>query len=219
MNRRIWLLASTAFLAALVIIGMVNAASASLPAGSAGSGSSVASLSGSSSQNVNAASNAPAPSKNDPFGIANFNCADVSRLGVDKQTNVRAAAILQKCGYSPKSSDSPSIKTGIRAIDTLVNPLLLGGTDSDVILPDGSSPHITQSETFVWAHGNTIVVNYNDSRTAPSAYTGTSYSTDGGTTWHAGQPLNTGHGTNYGDPTVVWDNNHSLWVATDLASG
>src|SRR5437764_14903225 len=100
MNRRIWLLLSTAFLAALVIIGMVNAASASLPASSAGSGSSVASLSGSSSQNASAAS------KDDPFGIANFNCADVSRLGVDKQTNVRAAAILQKCGYSPKTSSS-----------------------------------------------------------------------------------------------------------------
>ena len=54
MNRRIWLLLSTAFLAALVIIGMVNAASASLPAGipSQSAGSSSGSGSGRTVQRV-----------------------------------------------------------------------------------------------------------------------------------------------------------------------
>ena len=57
---------------------------------------------------------------------------------------------------------------------------------------------------MAWAHGNTIVVNYNDSRTSSACYAGNSYSTDGGATWHAAQePLLTGHGTNFGDPIVV----------------
>ncbi len=96
---------------------------------------------------------------------------------------------------------------------------MLGGTDKDIILPDGTYPHIIQSETYVYAHGSTIVVNYNDTRTAPGCYAGLSYSTDSGATWHEEQPLCTGHGTNFGDPIVAWDDLHDHWVAGDLATG
>jgi len=225
MNRRTWLLLSTAFLAVLAIIVMANAASASLPAGP-----SAAIPAGANAQGQGQA--AQAQSKDDPLGIASFNCADISRYGVDKQTNVRAAAILQKCGYAAKSSDtgngtgsgsgsSSGVPPVVKQLTSPLSPLQLGGADVDVILPDGTSPHITQSETFVWAHGQTVVANYNDSRAASGCYSGTSYSTDGGATWqhNTPQPLCTGHSTNFGDPTVVWDNAHSLWVATDLASG
>ncbi len=49
----------------------------------------------------------------------------------------------------------------------------------------------------------TVVVNYNDLRTAAGCYAGLSYSTDSGATWHEEQPLCAGHGTNFGDPIVV----------------
>ena len=48
---------------------------------------------------------------------------------------------------------------------------------------------------------------YNDSRTAPSCYSGGSYSTDGGVslTNLNSRPFCTGHGTGFGDPVVVYD--------------
>ena len=63
------------------------------------------------------------------------------------------------------------------------SPLVYGGVDANVILPEGTHPKVTQSETFVWGNGNTVVVNYNDSRVSPCCYAGLSYSLDGGTTW------------------------------------
>src|ERR1041385_5217784 len=66
---------------------------------------------------------------------------------------------------------------------------------------------------------NTCVVNYNDSRTNPGCYSGLSYSTDGGSTWHASQPLCSGHGTNFGDPIVVYNQHLNMWFAGDLATG
>src|SRR5207249_608385 len=50
-------------------------------------------------------------------------------------------------------------------------------------------------------------------------FAGLSYSTDSGVSWHESQPFCSGHGTNYGDPIVVWDNLHNHWVAGDLATG
>jgi hypothetical protein len=61
---------------------------------------------------------------------------------------------------------------------------------------------------MVWSSdGNTVVVNYNDSRTAPNNYSGLSVSTDGGTTWArlSPSPLASGHGINYGEPIVVYN--------------
>jgi len=134
MNGRIWLLLSAAFLAALVIIGMVNAAGASLPTGSSSAALPLASGSAGS-----AAQKGAAPSKDDPFGIANFNCADISRYGVDKQLNMRAAAILQRCGYGPKSQN------GALSLASLVTAPLYGGTDINLITGSETFPNITQS--------------------------------------------------------------------------
>ena len=52
-----------------------------------------------------------------------------------------------------------------------------------------------------------------------SCYSGLSYSTDNGVTWHASQPLCTGHGTNFGDPIVVYNAHLGTWFAGDLATG
>src|ERR1700682_4237079 len=104
MNRRIWLLASTVFLAALVIIGMVNAASPPPPA--APTSAAPAAVSGDAG-NQNGL-------QNDPY-VVNFNCADIQAYHIDKQTNLRAAAILQKCGAANKTTkpSTNAITTGI----------------------------------------------------------------------------------------------------------
>jgi hypothetical protein len=99
-------------------------------------------------------------------------------------------------------------------------PLFIGGSDVDVILPDSTYPKVTQSESMEWGgSNNTWVVNYNDSRTSSGCYSGLSYSTDNGVTWHAGQPLCSGHGTNFGDPIVVYNARLATWFAGDLATG
>ncbi len=159
-------------LAAFAIFGIATAASASVPSGPPASTS----------------QGAVTQSQDYPFGIANFNCADIQRYNVDKQLNIRAAAIMQKCGHGPEKSENKAAansrgSTGIAALDQLTGPLsYYGGTDVNVILPDGTYPKVTQSETFVWGDGDNVVVNYNDSRTT-NCYGGVSYSLDGGTTW------------------------------------
>src|SRR5439155_25823072 len=80
-------------------------------------------------------------------------------------------------------------------------------------------PKVTQSEDMIWANGQTVVVNYNDTRTATTCVSGLSVSTDGGTTWTPGQPLCSGHGTNIGDPIVVYNAARGLWYAGDLVNG
>ena len=162
-------------------------------------------------------SSQPAP----PVGKETVNCATISSLGLDRQMNVHAAQIVAACQaagkYNPATSTGPNQGTGNASS---VKPLAIGGTDQDVILPDGTYPHVTQSEAMVWGHGTTIVVNYNDSRTASSCYAGVAYSVDGGLTWvHTGQPMCSGHGTNFGDPIVVWNDHLGAWYAGDLATG
>ena len=98
--------------------------------------------------------------------------------------------------------------------------MFIGGSDVDVILPDSAYPKVTQSESMEWGGpNNTWVVNYNDSRTSSGCFGGLSYSTDNGATWHAGQPLCSGHGTNFGDPIVVYNARLGMWFAGDLATG
>jgi hypothetical protein len=53
----------------------------------------------------------------------------------------------------------------------------VGGTDINLITGTETSPHVTQSESSIWGHGETVVVVYNDSREAalnPINYCGAS---------------------------------------------
>ena len=107
-------------------------------------------------------------------------CATIDKYGVQKQTNVHAAQILAACGRSPFSQQQ--LDTSFSSIAHLrQSPHDYGGTDVNIITGgEGTFPHVTQSETQVWAQGNTVVSAYNDSRTAGSCYSGGSYSTNGG---------------------------------------
>src|SRR5438105_3062133 len=171
--------------------------------------------------------NQPATPPIDPSALPpGFDCSQVFNLGINRQDNMRAGLIMIECGFMQPASPSQ----GGRVFGTgglsqwmqklLPEPLFIGGADVDVILPDAAFPKVTQSESMEWCGpNNTCVVNYNDSRTSGGCYSGLSYSTDNGTTWHAGQPLCTGHGTNFGDPIVVYNAALNLWFAGDLATG
>src|SRR5205823_45913 len=66
-----------------------------------------------------------------------------------------------------------------------------------------------------------VVIAYNDSRDAPSNYSGISHSTNGGGSFTRilPSPFATGHGTNFGDPIIVYNNKLGKWFAGFLATG
>src|SRR5207248_1382392 len=77
------------------------------------------------------------PTKDDPFGIKNFNCADISTYHIDQQMNARADAIKAKCNGNNQKAQAPSGTgpTGNKAIDQLARPLNYGGPDVNVHPP------------------------------------------------------------------------------------
>src|SRR5947207_5412528 len=156
----------------------------------------------------------------EPLVPPGFDCSKIRELGIDKQDNMRAGAIMIFCGEAQGGSPSTGGAFSQFVRNLLPEPLFIGSSDVDVILPDAAFPKVTQSESMEWGGpNNTWVVNYNDSRTSSGCYSGLSYSTDNGVTWHAGQPLCSGHGTNYGDPIVLYNARLGMWFAGDLATG
>ena len=133
--------------------------------------------------------------------------------------NAHAAQILAACGRASASPRAP--RRSFRRCG-LLTPTIYGGPDvNEITGGEGTFPHVTQSETQTWAQGNTVVTAYNDSRSAPSCYSGGSYSTDNGVTFTNlnTRPFCSGHGTGFGDPVVVYDQAHAKWIAVFLASG
>ena len=148
----------------------------------------------------------------DPFLIESFNCADIATFSIEKQENLRAGAILEKClGIKSEASQERGDSGGSSEA-----PNAYGGPDVNV---HPSNSAAIQSESQSWKFGNTIVVTYND---LSGGSTGKgSFSTDGGVTFARipGDPFGIGHGTNFGDPGIVYDALHAKWVAAFLASG
>ena len=150
-----------------------------------------------------------------------FDCSQISVYHIDQQMNMHAAELMAACGQAKSGTAPAKANIGGSAVGR-VHPNAYGGVDVNVMVPEPYAyPSVTQSETFVWGHGNTIVVNSNASPGSSGCYSGLAYSTNGGTTFTrlVPNPLCSGHGTNYGDPTVVFDVAHNIWVASDLATG
>src|SRR6266849_2820211 len=144
-------------------------------------------------------------------------CSEIYQRGIDMQENLRATAIRVACGLDvPGSAGAEGVESD--ALDE-------GGPFANINVITGGEtfPHVTQSESMVWStpDGQTIVVNFNDSNTASSNYSGVSVSVDGGQTFTRLHPASfaTGHGTNFGDPIVVYNNALAKWFAGDLATG
>ncbi|HUS14832.1 MAG TPA: sialidase family protein, partial [Chloroflexia bacterium] len=142
-------------------------------------------------------------------------CSDIAKYSLDKQMNLYAARTLAACGQGPAAPEikvppPPPVQGGTR-----LAPAAFGGTDLNVHPPVSPA---TQSESFIWGDGaGTIVVAYDDLDGGSAGKA--SRSTDNGATWATidGDPFAIGHGTNRGDPAVVYSARARRWVAEFLA--
>src|ERR1700682_2026012 len=123
----------------------------------------------------------------DPLVPNGFDCSRIHELGIDKQENFRAGAIMIACGRAQGGAASPiggAFVQAIKTIEKLWSPLVYGGTDVDLVTGPESFPNVTQSETFSTANPDNplqVVVAYNDSRgrnANPINISGASVSTD-----------------------------------------
>src|SRR2546428_12209200 len=161
---------------------------------------------------------------NDPLVPAGFDCSQIRALGIDRQENMRAGAIMIACGEAQGGAAS----TFSELIQQLLPaPLAYGGTDVNLITGTETSPDITQSETFSWTNPDNplqIVVVYNDSRgrfANPINISGASVSTDGGTTFT--RPTRTTGQSPFsntlGDPVMLFNKPSQTWLAIFLDAG
>src|SRR5712691_6783187 len=83
----------------------------------------------------------------DPLVPAGFDCSRIEELGIDKQENMRAGAIMIFCGRAEGGSASP-FPAFSQLMQNLLAPLAYGTAYVDLITGTETSPNITQSETF-----------------------------------------------------------------------
>ena len=162
----------------------------------------------------------------DPLVPAMFDCSKIHELGIDKQENMRAGAIMIYCGEAQGGAASPPHSFS-QLVQTLLSPLAYGTTDVDLVTGAEISPNVTQSETFTASNPdnpNQIVVAYNDSRgrnVSPINISGASVSTDGGNTFTR---LTTGSGQSpfsntVGDPVILYNKPSQTWFTVWLDGG
>src|SRR5882724_8418430 len=159
----------------------------------------------------------------DPLVPVGFDCSRISELGIDKQENLRAGAIMIACGEA--QGGTPSASSALfEAIESALAPLAYGAGDVNLITGTETSPNITQSETFTTVNPenpNQIVVAYNDSRgrnVSPINISGASASTDGGTTFTR-VTLASGQGpfsNTVGDPVILFNGPTDTWYTVWL---
>ena len=164
----------------------------------------------------------------DPLVPAAIDCSKIRELGIDRQENLRAGAIMIHCGLS--EGGKPSHASGFsKLVQNLVAPLVFGGTDVNLITGTETFPNVTQSETFTTANPDDpsqIMVAYNDSRGRnfnPINISGASISTDGGTTFTRLTKANgqSPFDNTFGDPVVLYHKPSGSWVTVwlDAACG
>src|SRR5438309_6355035 len=170
----------------------------------------------------------------DPLVPAGFDCAKIRDLGIDKQENFRAGAIMIACGEANGGSASPGGAFS-QFVQQLLQPSAFGTTDVDLITGVETNPNVTQSETFTASNPdnpNQIVVAYNDPRgrnASPINISGASVSTDGGATFDRltctviqngcttiGQSPFSG---TEGDPVMLYNKPSQTWFTVWLDTG
>ena len=119
-------------------------------------------------------------SSDSPMVPKDFDCTSIPRMGIDRQENFRAGAIMIHCGQAQGGAEEEEAGGG-------EPPLAFGATDVDLVTGADTLPHTIQSETYTLANPDNameVLVAYNDSRgAAGSNFSGASFSTDGGTTF------------------------------------
>jgi hypothetical protein len=162
----------------------------------------------------------------DPLVPPVFDCSKIHELGIDKQVNVRARAIMIACGQAEGRSSSGGNRFSQWMRNLLPAPLTYGGTDVDLITGAEIYPNVNQSTTFSAINPDNpqqIVIGYNDSRgtnAIPFNFSGASVSTDGGTTftrltYNDQSPF----GGTGGDPVVLYNRPTGTWYTVWLDQG
>jgi hypothetical protein len=89
----------------------------------------------------------------DPLVPAFFDCSKIHELGIDKQENFRAGAIMIACGLS--EGGIPFRGSGFsRFVQKLMAPVSYGGLDVDLITGPETFPYVKQS----WSRINCCTV-------------------------------------------------------------
>jgi hypothetical protein len=157
-----------------------------------------------------------------------FDCSTIREMGIDKQENLRAGAIMIFCGEAKggEPGEASSSTAFSKLVQRAMAPVTYGTTDVDLITGAETFPHITQSETFTTASPDDptqIVVAYNDSRgfnANPATGAGASVSTDGGNTFTR---LTNANGQspfeNSGNPVVLYHKPSQTWFTVWLDGG
>src|SRR5437773_11616925 len=180
-----------------------------------------------SGRSAPAGTNAPAgpfkittQSSTDPLVPVAFDCSRIKQLGIDRQENLRAGAIMIFCGQF-KGGKSPSHgKAFSKLVQNITAPLVYGGADVDLITGTETFPNVTQSETSTTANPDDpsqVVVAYNDSRGRnfnPINISGASVSTDGGNTFTRLTKANgqSPFDNTFGDPVVLYHTPSGTWL-------
>ncbi len=139
-----------------------------------------------------------------------IDCSQIQALGILKQDNLGAGRVLIECGIAKGG------QPGKAANFPLMPPNIQVSNRSCT-----SSTSCTKSENMVYANVSNpmnIVVNYNDHNA--NQYSGTSVSNDGGATFTelSPPPFASGHGSNFGDPIVVYNAKLGKFFAGDLVT-
>ena len=166
---------------------------------------------------------------NDPLVPVGFDCSKIEELGIHKQENFRAGAIMLACaadGTPGSSSVGAFFQRVTQGVKKLLVPLY-GAGDVNLINHPETSPNITQSETFTTVNPDNpqqIVVAYNDSRgrnVNPNNISGASVSTDGGATFDRLTKANgqSPFDNTAGDPVVLYNSHTATWFTVWLDAG
>jgi hypothetical protein len=156
-------------------------------------------------------------SKNPPVPNG-FDCSKIHELGIYKQENLRAGAIMIFCGEAQGGSASPA-GTSSRFVQKLLQPLVYGTMDVDLITGTETFPHI-QSTTFTAGNPDNplqIVVAYTDGRSITVNNTaGASVSTDGGNTFTRLTISGQSPFPNCGSPVILYNRPSQTWFIVCL---
>jgi hypothetical protein len=165
----------------------------------------------------------------DPLVPPLFDCSKIHQLGIDKQRNFRAGAILIFCGQAQRGSAS-HFGSLSRISERLLPAQMYGTADVDLITGSEIFPNVTQSTTFTAGNPDNplqIVVAYVDSRgrnANPVNLGGASVSTDAGNTFvrvtnASGQSPFATAGDNLGGPVVLYNKPTGTWFTLWLDGG
>ena len=141
-------------------------------------------------------------------------CARLLAVQIDKQSSPRASRLAAMC--SGRGSDAalggvPSEGGGQGIAD---------GSDLNLISGVETFPAVTQAGSMVWGSGSEVVVAYNDTRDAPTSFSGLSVSSDGGLHFLRldPNPFAAVFAGDAGSPAVARDDLGATWVAVTLAA-